>query len=346
MGIGAISPPHPSPIKGEGAAGSLAFGEGDIGNRKVWISVVAEPLAYLNGRLLRSSHAHIAVYDAGVVMGATVSEQTRTFGKKLFRLRDHLDRLFHSLHVAGLHIDLTIDDLTAISEELVAYNGRLIRDRDELGLIHFISAGERSVYAAPGVPTRAGPTICAHTYRLPFQQWAKKMRQGAHLITPTVRQMSPACWDPAMKCRSRMHYYLADKEAQAADPDAIALLLDLEGRVTETNAANFLMVQSGEILSPPREYILPGISRDTVIEMAKDIGIPFIERDVREDDFAQAEEAFLSSTGFCLMPVTRINRAAIGNGNPGAVYRRLIAEWSRKVGVDIVEQIAGGDART
>src|SRR5262249_7654495 len=150
-----------------------------------------------------------------------------------------------------------------------------------------------------------------------------------------IRNVPPQCWDPQMKCRSRMHYYLAEKEARLADPEAYALLLDLDGHVTETNAANFLMVERGAIVSPPTAKILPGISRATVIELAAKLGIPFVERDVPVFSALSADEAFLSSTPFCLMPVARINGVSVGNGLPGPVYRRLLAAWGREVVLDI-----------
>jgi branched-chain amino acid aminotransferase len=307
---------------------------------------VIEPLVYLNGRMVPASQAHLAIFDMGVVMGATVTEQTRTFRKKLFRLEDHLDRLFHSLHIARIDINLTREELMEISEELVAQNGPLLQEWDDLGLIHFVTAGELATYAGmAGRSARLTPTVCAHTFSLPFQLWAKKMQYGTHLITPSIHQVPPQCYDPQLKCRSRMHYYLAEKEVQSADPEASALLLDLDGNVTETSAANFLMVEKGGIISPALAKILPGISRATVIELAAVLGIPFVEKDIHPGLIAEADEAFLSSTGFCLLPVTKINHVPIGDGKPGPVFGRLLQAWSQRIGVDIADQITYGAER-
>jgi len=144
-----------------------------------------------------------------------------------------------------------------------------------------------------------------------------------------------------MKYRSRMHYYLADKEAQLADESAIALLLDLDGNVTETSGANFLIVERGAIVSPTLRNTLPGISRATVIELATKLGIPFVERDLQVYSVINADEAFLASTPYCLMPVTRINGVPIGDGRPGPVVRRLLDAWNELVGLDIYAQIQG-----
>jgi branched-chain amino acid aminotransferase len=148
-----------------------------------------------------------------------------------------------------------------------------------------------------------------------------------------------------MKYRSRMHYYLADKEAQMVDPEAMALLLDLNGNLTETSSSNFLIVERGTIVSPTTTNTLPGISRAVVIELAGKLGIPFVERDLQVCNAINADEAFTSSTPYCLMPVTRINGVPIADGKPGPIFRRIIEAWSREVGVDIEEQILEGGRR-
>jgi branched-subunit amino acid aminotransferase/4-amino-4-deoxychorismate lyase len=306
-------------------------------------AIKLEPLVYLNGQMVPAAEAHLAIYDAGVVLGATVTEMTRTFRKQLYRLNDHLDRLFRSLRYTRMDIGLSKSDLAAVSQELVAKNGELLDEKGELGLIHFVTAGEYPTYAGmAGRPARTTPTVCVHTFPLPFELWARKMETGAHVVTPSIRHVPPQCCDPKMKYRSRMHYYLADQEARLVDPDAVALLLDLDGNVTETSGANFLMVERGTIVSPTLANTLPGISRDTVIALAGKLGIPFVERDIQVFSVINADEAFLASTPYCLMPVTRINGLPIGDGKPGPVYRRLMEAWSREVGLDIAKQIREG----
>jgi len=304
---------------------------------------VTEPLVYLNGRMLPASEAHLNIYDAGVVLGATVTEQVRTFRQRLYKLDPHLDRLFYSLRCAGIEIPLTKSDVAALMQELVAHHARLIDPAAELGAICFVTAGEYAAFAGlPAQAVRAGPTICIHTFPLPFERWARNLQMGAHLVTPSLRHLPPQCSDPTMKCRSRMHFYLADKEAQRIDADAAALLLDLQGHVTETAAANFLIVEQGTIVSPTPANILPGISRATVIELARRLGIPFSERELSLEDTLRANEAFTTSTPYCLMPVTSINGTVIGAGKPGPVFARLSEAWNCEVGLDIAQQIVEG----
>ena len=305
-----------------------------------------EPLVYLNGRLVPASQAHLAIYDAGIVLGATVTEMTRTFRHEPFRLEDHLARLFRALKYVRLDIGLSLDELAARSHELLAHNLKTIDSRDDLGLIHFVTAGEYATYAgSAGGAARTTPTVCMHTFPLPWELWAQRVRQGIHLVTPSIRHVPPQCFDPKMKYRSRMHYFLADQEARLVDPEASALLLDLDGNLTETSGANFLLVDRGAIVSPTLRNILPGISRATVIELAAELGIPFVERDLQVYSAINADEAFVTSTPYCLLPVTKVNGTAVGGGAPGPVFRALQGAWSKRVGVEIEQQIVDGAAR-
>jgi branched-subunit amino acid aminotransferase/4-amino-4-deoxychorismate lyase len=307
---------------------------------------MTEPLVYLNDRQVPASAAALPIYDAGIVQGATVTEMTRTFHCQPWRLDAHLDRLFRSLRYTRIDIGLSKERLTAISHELIAHNAGLLDPGDELGLIHFVTAGAYPTYAGMlGMPVPATPTVCVHTYPLPYALWARKMQKGAHVVTPSIRHVPPQCYDPKMKYRSRMHFYLADQEARLVDPEAIALLLDLDGNLTETNAANFLLVQDGTVLSPTTRNTLPGVSRAMVIELCARLGIPFVERDLQVYHALTADEAFLASTPYCLMPVTRVNGVSIGSGVPGPVYGRLLGAWSEAVGLDIQQQILDGAAR-
>jgi branched-chain amino acid aminotransferase len=306
-------------------------------------SSLGEPLVFLNFQKIPASQAHLDIFDAGFVLGATVTEQIRTFRLKPFRLDDHIERFFSALHYARMEFILSRTEMGGIAQELIEHNGRLLAPGDELGLVFFQTPGAYKAYASTAGRTK--PTVCAHTFVLPFELWARKMQTGAHLITPSIRHVSPQCVDSKIKHRSRMHYYLAEKEAQLVDPDALALLLDLDGNIAETNAANFLMIQHGTIVSPTTRNTLAGISRATVIDLANQLGIPLIERDIQVFEALNADEAFLSSTPFCLMPATRLNGLAIGDGKPGPIYRRLVDAWSELVGVDVMQQILQGAER-
>ncbi|MGE3803361.1 MAG: aminotransferase class IV [Gemmataceae bacterium] len=298
---------------------------------------MAEALAYLNGRRLPAAQAALPIFDAGLVLGATVSELTRTFNGVPFRLDDHLDRLFRGLDYVGIEIAQGQQDLRDIALELAAHNYPLVAAGSDLGIIHFVTPGPYPTYM-PAESMRE-PTVCVHTFPLPCARWARRVQEGAKLVTTSVRDVPAACVARSVKQRSRLHYHLADQAARRQDPEALALLQDEEGFVTETATANLLIVKAGGLVSPRRERILPGISRDTALKLAGQLGLQTLEADLTVADVCEAEEAFLSSTPFCLMPVVSLNGVPIGSGRPGAVYERLLQAWSEQVGVDIAAQI-------
>jgi branched-chain amino acid aminotransferase len=331
---------------------------------------MSAPIAFLNGQWIPASAATVSVGDAGFVQGTAVAEQLRTFAGKLFRLHDHLARLAHSLGIVGVDPGMSLDELARTADELAARNHALLAPGDDLGLSIVVTPGIYSTFAAPGpgvkgdspifadtktgtvpdakigtVPVR--PTVCLHTYPLPFHLFAQKYRDGQALATTDVEQVPARCWPPTLKCRSRMHYYLADRHAAIADPQARALLLDAQGFVTEASTANLLIYRAGEgLVSPRYASILHGISLSVAVELAGRLGIPFVQRDLTAADVATADEAFLTSTTTCILPVTKFNGQAIGSGRPGKVFSDLLAAWSEMVGVDIAAQAGRHSHRT
>jgi branched-chain amino acid aminotransferase len=301
---------------------------------------MTEPIAYLNGQFVPQSEAKLPVFDAGIVLGATVTEMIRTFGHRPFKLEEHVARLYRSTKYARFDTELTQEEMTSVTLEVLEHNAALLPEGKELGVIQFVTAGTFSIYAGSAAGgEKMVPTVCVHTFPLPLYLWAKSFDTGLHAVTPSNRHVPPQCIDPKMKYRSRLHYWLAEQEAKTVDPDAATLLLDLDGNVTEFSGGNILIVKDGSIISPTTRNILPGISRQTVIELAGELGIPFFERDFQTYDVCNADEAFETTTPFCLMPVTKINNIPIGNGMPGPVGFRLLEAWGAKVGVDIVEQM-------
>jgi branched-subunit amino acid aminotransferase/4-amino-4-deoxychorismate lyase len=297
---------------------------------------MSEPLAWLDGRFVPAAEAVIPVTDAGFILGVTVAEQLRTFGGRLFRLGEHLARLRRSLEIVGVEPPIGCEELAAVACELARRNHGQLDPADDLGLAIAVTPGDYLAFA-PHVPPR--PRVVMHTYALPFHLWADKYATGESLATTAVRQVPAACWPAELKCRSRMHYYLADREAQARHPGTRAVLLDGEGRITETATANILVAgQDGRLLSPRRVGILPGISLEMVGELAAEAGSPVEEGDLWPADVGAAREVLLASTPFALLPVTRFDGRPIGDGRPGPLGRHLLSRWGEQVGVDIAGQ--------
>ncbi len=295
-----------------------------------------EPFAFLNGQWIPASAAALPIGDAGFVQGTAVAEQLRTFSGKIFRLEEHLARLARSLEIVGVDPGMTAADFARAAEKLTARNHALLEPSDDLGLSIVVTPGMYPTFAPPG-PSR--PTVCLHTYPLPFHLWAKKYRDGQALVVVNVEQVSARCWPPELKCRSRMHYYLADREAARLDPQARALLLDSRGLVTEASTASLLIYRTGEgLISPHATTILHGISMSVVLELARGLGIDCTERDLTPGDVASADEVILTSTSPCVLPVTRFDGRPIGDGRPGPILTSLLTAWSERVGIDISAQ--------
>ncbi len=296
------------------------------------------PLAYLNGRFLPQSDAHLALHDAGFVWGATVTDLCRTFAQRPFRLADHLRRFRRSCDLARVPMTASDDELTAVAERIVAHNAVLLPPDGDLAVVFFATPGPVGYYLGePGGPGDAPPTLGAHTFPLPFARYHRLIRDGAILAVPAVRHVPAACVDPRIKQRSRLHYWIAEQEARRLEPGASALLLDADGFVTETAGANFLIVRDGAVVSPPRDAILNGVSLQVVEELCDELGIPFAEARLTVEDCRAADEAMLAGTSYCLAGVRRIAGADLPG--PGPNRRRLLDAWNRRVGVDIERQI-------
>ncbi|WP_166829687.1 aminotransferase class IV [Thalassoroseus pseudoceratinae] len=296
-----------------------------------------EPIAYLNGELVPAADAMIPVSDMGFVHGATVTELLRTFHLTPYRLEDHLKRLERSAKRAHIPWPQTQRKIGKAALEVAMHNGQLIASDEELGITIFVTAGPNPTYVGPNA--ERGGIVGVHTWRLPMGLWAEKMRNGQELRTPKTRAIPVDSLDPTIKSRSRLHWYIADREVRAEHPKASALLLDHEDHITETSTGNFFIVIDGEILTPPETDTLPGISRMVVQELAAELGIGFRFTKLHRDRIREASEAFTSSTPYCLMPVRSHDGHEIGSKCPGAVFTRLMKAWSDRVGLDIVGQI-------
>jgi branched-chain amino acid aminotransferase len=306
-------------------------------------STSPEPIAWLNGETVPISAAKLSVFDMGIVLGASVTEMIRTIAHRPFRLDDHLERLERSLHAVGFSANKSRDELAAIVNDVVDHNRKLIPEGHDLGITLFVTAGLNLTYVgAAGLEAARQPTVCVHTFPLPFELWAKKLDEGQHLITPSIRHVPPDSLDPKIKSRSRLHWYLADQQAKLGDPTAGALVLDHAGNVAETSSGNFFIVRDGVICTPSHRTTLGGVSQQVVTELAGQIGIECVATDFQVYDVVNADEAFTSSTPYCLLPVVRVNGRPIGDGQPGPIIGKLLASWNDLVGIDIAEQIRRG----
>jgi branched-subunit amino acid aminotransferase/4-amino-4-deoxychorismate lyase len=284
----------------------------------------------MNGEWVRGTELHVAVDDIGFLLGATVTERLRTFRGKVFRLEEHLQRLRRSLEIVGLDSNRIAAEAVAAILEFLKRNAAQIAADDDWSIV---------VFATPGISGSGRSTMCVHGHPLHFHLWAGQFASGVSVVISDIRQVPSNCWPSELKCRSRMHYYLADRQAAARSPGARAILLDQDGFIAEASTANVVVYRDGEgLVSPPREHILAGVSLGVVQELAQQTGVPFSARPLSVDELHSADEAMLTSTSVCVLPIVECDGHAVGDGKPGPLYRRLLAAWSEMVGLDIAVQ--------
>ncbi len=300
-----------------------------------------EPVVWIRGGFRPASEAYVSIFDFGIVLGATVTDLFRTFRHEPYRLEEHVRRFHESCKYARIAPPLSPEAMVKTARELVARNAALIDADGDLAVVFFITPGENPVYAgSAGGSARREPTLCIHSFPLPFELWRDLFVRGVHLVAPSTRHVPPQCVDPKVKNRSRLHWWIAEQEAKLVDPAAVPVLLDLDGNLTETAGANLLLVKNGTVLSPAPRNILLGVSRGVVREICGRVGIPFAERDLQLHDLVTADEAFLATTPYCMAPVTRVNGIGMGSAT-GPVFERILAEWSSEAGLDVRAQVLG-----
>jgi branched-chain amino acid aminotransferase len=291
---------------------------------------------YLSGQLVPESEAKVSIFDAAVLLGDSITESTRTFRHQPFRLRDHINRLFKSLKVARIDPGHSPDELEQITLDTLAANLDVMSPDDDCWIVHNISRG--LLRAGPS-PAQANPaTIMIYTDHMDLRGWANFYTEGCHAVTAMSRAVPAQSLDARIKNRSRLSYTLADAEARLVDPEAQVVLLDTNGFVSENKGGNFFVVSDGQVVTPIADNCLAGISRQTVFDLATTIGVPTKETRLLPYDIYNADEAFFTSTPYCMMPATKFNGLTIADGQVGPITKQLLSAWSDLVGMDIVAQ--------
>lgn len=168
--------------------------------------------------------------------------------------------------------------------------------------------------------------------------WAEFFVRGCHAVTPFSRMMPAQCLDAKIKNRSRMSYTLAELEVKLVDPRAQGIILDTDGFLAENKGGNFFVVQDGVLKTPTTWQALAGITRETTLEIAQRKGIPIEICPLQPYDVYTADEAFFTSTPYCIMPATRFNGLPVGGGKVGPVTKTLFTGWNEIAGYDIVDR--------
>lgn len=294
--------------------------------------------AWFNGEIVPESEVRIPFRDRGFKFGDAVFDTTRTFGHRIFKLEEHIERLYRSLSYLGIDPGVSPADLIEASEELAARNLSQVPSDEDIWVTQRISRGldANEKEAWPDYPDR---TVIIECRRLPFVERARLYRDGLDVIVPSFRRPAVDSLSPRAKTQNYLTLVLGDMEAKASNPNAVGVLLDTNGNLSEGRGSNIFLVRDGRLLTPREQYVLPGISRATAIDLAHDLGIPVEETDLDQFDAFTADEMFISSTSFCICPVRTISGRQIGDGRiPGAVTKRLMDAYVALVDCDWVDQ--------
>ena len=271
--------------------------------------------------------------DRGFRLGDVVFDTSRTFDGEVFRPRDHVDRLFRSLRYVRIDPQMTIDEMEQLTLEVVQRNESIREPGDDYMITQIVTGGESGRATSP-----AKPNVSIWLDPIAFSRYGPLYQNGAHVVIPKTRSYSSDQLDPKVKHYSRLNFVMAELEKSDVDPEAFPLLLDGDGNISESSGANFFIVTGGTLRTPGDRSVLQGVSRMTLLELAAQLGIPTSEEELQPYDVYSADEAFLCSTPYCLLPVGRADRRQIGDETPGPVTKQLLAAWSELVGVDIVDQ--------
>jgi len=274
---------------------------------------------FIDGKYYDERDAKISVFDHGLLYGDGVFEGIRAYNRRVFRLKEHIDRLFYSAKAILLEIPMSPAEIT--NAVLDACRENKIRN----GYIRLVvTRGVGTLGLNPRSCKRSSVIIIADSIQLyPPELY----RQGMDIVTvPTTRNLHSAL-NPAIKSLNYLNNILAKIEANNAGVEE-AVMLNAEGFVAECTGDNLFIVKNGELFTPPLSAgALYGITRQTVIDLARDTDLKVSEPNLTRYDLFCADECFLTGTGAEIVPVVKIDGRVIGTGKPGAITRKLVAAY-------------------
>lgn len=286
-------------------------------------------LVYLNGKLVDKEKAAISVFDHGLLYGDGVFEGIRCYDRLIFKLNEHIDRLYRSANAIELKMPMTKGDLIKVVIETLKANAlqdayiRLVvtRGRGDLGL-----------------DPRKCKTPAVFIITDKISLYPKEFYQkGLEIITAKTKRNLAAALDPRIKSLNYLNNILAKIDAIKSGAEE-AIMLTYNNYVAECTGDNIFIIRDGQLMTPPTDVgALEGITRNAVIGLAKKIGMPFQEKMLKLEEVYSADEVFLTGTAAEIIPVTKIDKRQIGNGKPGEITPRLMKEFKALTKTDGVK---------
>ena len=275
---------------------------------------------HLNGKLVSKSQAALSIYDHGFLYGDGAFEGVRVYSRNIFRLKQHVDRLFASCKALGISLQV---EKSCIQEAVVS---TVAANRVENGYIRISVSRGVGLGLDPGHMT-GDPTIVISTEQL--RLYSQEMySNGLTVITASTRVPPAVCIDPQVKSLGKYINNIAAKQEANRVGAGEALMLNMRGNVAEATGDNLFIVRDSALLTPPTsEGALPGITRGAVMDICLDLGIPCHESIVTLYDVYNSDEAFLTGTAAEVIPMVQCDGRSIGSGRPGPVTARIIASF-------------------
>jgi branched-chain amino acid aminotransferase len=274
---------------------------------------------FIDGKYYSERDAKISVFDHGLLYGDGVFEGIRAYNGRVFRLKEHIDRLFYSAKAILLEIPMSHAALMKATVETCRQNK--LRD----GYIRLVvTRGVGTLGLNPNRCKRGSVIIIADK----IQIYPPELYQrGMDIVTVATTRNLHSALNPAIKSLNYLNNILAKIEANNAGVEE-AIMLNAEGFVAECTADNIFIVKNGKLFTPPLSAgALYGITRQTVIELAEESGLEVAEPNLTRYDLFCADECFLCGTGAEIVPVTKIDGRVIGNGKPGTITKKLVEDY-------------------
>jgi branched-chain amino acid aminotransferase len=278
---------------------------------------------WLDGQLIDKDAAKIGVYDHGLLYGDGVFEGIRAYSGRIFRLKEHLRRLYDSARAIRLTIPMSPEEFKGVVEQTVKAN-----DFTDCYIRAVVTRGVGYLGLNPNRCPKASVFVIADTVDL-FPR--EVYEQGMAVITASVIRNHPNALSPRIKSLNYLNNILAKMEAaDAGVPEAI--MLNIDGNVAEGTADNIFIVRDGIVRTPTiYDGILEGVTRDTILMLCRKLNVPCEEKTFPRHDLYIADECFITGTGAEVVPVTKIDNRAIGSGAVGSITKRLMEAFHRFV---------------
>ncbi len=306
--------------------------------------MLKDRVVYMNGDFISEKDAKISIYDSALMFGDMVFEMTRSFNKKQFKLKEHIDRLYYGIKILRIPLKMTHEEMEEVCYATIEANESVFAADDEHRLMIDVSRGLLGIYQGiNGVHKGCNVVVADFPLRWTVSSMGGLFDKGINAVITSQRAIPASLLDPKIKNRSRIHYLMANIETSLYKGDNNwALLLDPDGFITEGTGDNFFIVKDNVVITPEGRNVLRGVSRSYVLqELCPQLDIPVVEKNINSYDVYTADEAFMTGTPFCMLPVTSLNSNLIGSGKVGPVYSALLAQWSENTKLDIKGQIKG-----